>query len=200
MRHLRPLVLLLPVLMIFCNSARADTITDHFLLTYTFLGVTQSDNFATDVQTYNPLQDPLAGFFSFHTHVYSGTDQSGTPDVSTLETDGSGGFTLVFKNSPLYFSFYVPDRLFTITRSAQDTNVYSLGFNSGTYHLQNFYVSLGPNGDYPATGTLTVSQTTEASPVPPTPVAVTPEPSSLALLGTGVLCFAGAVKRRHTAA
>ena len=101
MRHLRLLVVLLPVLMVFCTAARADTITDHFLLTHTFLGVTQSDNFATEVQTYNALQDPAAGFYSFRTQVYSGMDQSGIPDAGILETDGS----LVFKNSPLSFGF-----------------------------------------------------------------------------------------------
>lgn len=109
--------------MLFCTAASADTITDHFLLTYSFLGVTQSDNFAIDLRTYNSLLDPPAGLYKFPTPVYSGTDQSGTPDVGILETNDSGAFILDFKNSPVGFQFYIPGKLFAITRSAQDSDV-----------------------------------------------------------------------------
>ena len=50
-------------------------------------------------------------------------------------------------------------------------------------------------------GTLTTGSGTDYNAIPPdTPSAVTPEPSTLVLLGTGMACLAGAIRRRFSGA
>lgn len=85
---------------------------------------------------------------------------------------------------------------------ATDYNIYYLsGVPAGTYDLISSAdpPTDGNPNDYP-TYTLTsfsIVDTTTGTPVtPPPPTSATPEPGSLVLLATGVLCMAGTMRRR----
>ena len=79
---------------------------------------------------------------------------------------------------------------FTISATGQDSSPFDLAFFQGTgTQALSLYFNRSTDVNN-ASGSLTYNYT------PAAPVAVTPEPSSLALLGTGILGVAGVVRKR----
>ena len=138
--------------------------------------------------------NPLLGTLNSITLSLSGTATSNGPANSNLTF-----FLQVDPSNDSNYAAFFPDNsnqdgLSTYAISASGTTSTTRTLNdfegTGTEALLlvtfgSAYVSV-PAGD----GTLTYNYT------PAGPVAVTPEPSSLALLGTGVLSIAGVLKRR----
>jgi hypothetical protein len=112
--------------------------------------------------------------------VFSGLTANNEPS-STILVTGTGGVPAD------------PGATNTITADGTFSSDLSYFEGTGTTTLALEFLSKGVADTYGTTGTITYNYTPAVVTPPP---AATPEPSSLALLGSGVLGLAGVVRRR----
>ncbi len=194
-------------------AAHADTVTSYTSLS-AFQAASQTtvtDNF----QGSNTVDDPSYSFGSFNFQV--------SPGDIFIDQDQAGFHNSVVSSNASYVSADAEQPSVTETISFSPSS--AVGFYLGDYYGgENLTISVDGStfmytfpsvgkgsGDeifagFTSTGTfssVTISgddeeiDTVQAfSGTADVPTSVTPEPSSFALLGTGVLCVAGAVRRR----
>lgn len=192
LRHFLLLVAMLSAAL----AAHADTVTtDHVAFSYTTIGssfapsTTYQYNFSfMDGIVVNSLN---LKDYSFGVTVYPGTGTLGSPSSGIFDIFPDGGTT--------QFNFgqgYVYGNVASPFQSTSRISYVStaLFFKPGTYTLINPLLQQPVSGFRPAaSASFTITQTTTRA---SGSVSVTPEPSSFALLGTGLLGLGG-VLRRH---
>ncbi len=177
-------------------AARADTIVETFTASgTTVLGSNGLGDYGIDSTAIADF-NTLLGTLNSVTIELSG-EATNTQSPSIL--DGFNTFDGVYPGSNAHFQFSgsgiaFTDGLFAISadESSSDSPFLGLFKGSGTQDLVLGFLgtaTIAPDG---VTGTLTYDYT-------PLPTTVTPEPSSFALLGTGLLGVAGGVMRKRFA-
>lgn len=152
------------------------------------------------------------GTFSVSGVAANGTNYDGSDDalfgivnnspnpISSITLNGNGidifGFEGDGIDSPTYGGTFTETGNATDTTGYGGPNAYFTGISADTtMGTVNFLTPIAPNG---GTGYFSLEESFDAS-TPPTVGgggAATPEPGSLVLLGTGVLGFAGVIRRR----
>jgi len=154
------------------NYSFSVTITGSGNVTNPFAGHTYTGTFKVDEQT--------GDVTNFSTNLLGGTFSSADlGDVATL----SGGV--------------VTNLHFPLTITAADGN-HSAGFTTGFSAFQIFALGLDPNNYFAYLSTNGFFQGGGDPVFTIVPPAATPEPSSIALLGTGLVSLAGVFHRRSS--
>lgn len=180
-----------------CSAAKADS----FSFNFSGSGFTGSGTFTASATT-TPGQY-LISDISGTTNGVAITGLLGTfsfPPIGDLANDNDLYFPLfeggALDNDGLSFK--------TGTGAGTtDYNIYYLsGVPAGTYDLISSAdpPTDGNPNDYPTymLDTFSIIDTTTGTPITTPPTSATPEPGSLVLLATGVLCMAGTMRRRFS--
>lgn len=134
-----------------------------------------SDNFgaftlSASTASYNNQPFTLTILFSMPTGINGGQSSNFAATINGDVTSTNGGVEVTFTN---------PSKTFTFTNGTQ----------TGTFTLNLNNVAIGTGNQAPITGYINSTTTS---------VAPTPEPSSLMLLGTGLLSAAGVALRKRS--